>query len=95
MAVEEFGRHQLPQPEPPTGGARPLGINSDISGGGPGEVISATAKAADRRRLGELEAEGSEAAEWGESERADRARVEAEAIPHRVLGSPLVAQRGV
>ncbi len=57
----------------------------DLVGGGvngvrSAEVLDAAAKASYRRRLGELEAEGAEATEWGDAERADRARLEAEAI---------------
>jgi predicted ATPase len=55
-------------------------VGSGISGGRSGEVLDARAKAGYRQRLAELEAEETEATEWGDSVRADRARLEAEAI---------------
>jgi hypothetical protein len=55
-------------------------VGSGISGGGSGETLDATAKAAYRRRLDELEAEEAEAVEWGDGERASRARIETEAV---------------
>jgi hypothetical protein len=55
-------------------------VGSGIAGGGSGGGLDDTTRSAYRRRLGELEAEESEATEWGDSERADRARAEVEAI---------------
>ena len=55
-------------------------VGGGIAGGGPGETLDTRGKADYRQRLAELEAEVAEAAEWSDSERADRARVEAEAI---------------
>jgi predicted ATPase/class 3 adenylate cyclase len=55
-------------------------VGSGAAGGGTGEPLDAQAKIAYRQRLSELEAEEAEATEWGDSERADRARVEAQTI---------------
>jgi hypothetical protein len=55
-------------------------MGSGLTGGGTGEVLDDAAKAAYRRRLAELEAEQAEAVEWGDGERASRARFEAEAV---------------
>jgi hypothetical protein len=55
-------------------------VGGGIHGGGTGTALDAEAKAAYRRRLAELETEEAEAMKWGDSERAVRARLEAEAV---------------
>jgi hypothetical protein len=62
-------------------------VGGGITGGGSGETLDANAKTAYRQRLNELEAEQAEAAEWGDSERADRARVEAEAVTAELVAA--------
>jgi hypothetical protein len=55
-------------------------VGTGVSATRTSEALDARAKSDYRRRLAELEAENAEATEWGDSERADRARLEAEAI---------------
>jgi tetratricopeptide (TPR) repeat protein len=56
-------------------------------GGDAGPVLDEQAKAAYRRRLGELTAELEEAERWGDPERAARARAEADALTEQLAGA--------
>jgi AAA ATPase domain len=56
-------------------------------GGDPGPVLDDQAKAAYRRRLGELTAELEEAERWADPERAARARAEADALTEQLAGA--------
>jgi AAA ATPase domain len=55
--------------------------------GDPGPVLDDQAKAAYRRRLGELTAELEEAERWADPERAARARAEADALTEQLAGA--------
>jgi hypothetical protein len=55
--------------------------------GSSGEVVDGPAKAADRRRLTELEAKVAEATEWNDTERLAHAQAEIDALTDQLAGA--------